>query len=491
MINNNIFDRFEFVVKECENHIAVICNNNAFTYKQFQSDIISFCGIITNRLSEIQFERQPHIAIYMHRGYGSLVALWSLIRLGLVYIPIDINTPQNRVCSIVKSSKADLIITDFKKADIDYLSSETRVLYIHDECNQRFFNEINSYGDFSYIIFTSGSTGIPKGVNIGSEALISFLESFAKTAMPIKEIRFLVHTSLSFDISLLELILPLLIKGTVVLCNENEANNFKSILRLVNQYQITYLQTTPSFLNLLIKRINKDNFASIKILFVGGEFLSNNLVKQVRQVSSCEIYNLYGPTEATIWCTLSKLNKNKEPTMGKAFGSTELIVVDDHDNIINNPNIQGQLYISGKQLFNGYYENEEATNKVLCRIENKTFYKTGDIVCYDEDKDLKFIGRIDNQVKINGNRVEIEEIETYIEKIPKVTSAIVIARKSEHKYYLECYFSAKLIINVDEIKDFLKKNLPDYMMPLAFIQIDKIPLTINGKKDRNKLINDK
>lgn len=490
MINSNIYDRFEYMVKECKNHTAVICDDHTFTYEKLQSDIMNFCGIMINQLNQMQIEKKPHIAVYMNRGYDSLVALWSLIRLGLVYIPIDISTPKNRVCAILKNSRADIILTDLPETDVDQLFIRAKILYVHDNNNQRSFDCINSYGSFSYVIYTSGSTGVPKGVSVGSEALISFLNSFAKTAMSIKQIKFLAHTSLSFDISLLELILPLLMKGTVVLCNENEANNFKSIIRLVTQYQITYLQTTPSFLSLLIKRINKDNFSSIKILFIGGELLSPNLVEQVQNISNCEIFNLYGPTEATIWCALSKINNNKEPTIGKAFGASELIVVDECDNVIENPNIQGQLYISGKQLFDGYYENEKATNRALCRIGDKIFYKTGDIVCYNEDKNLKFIGRVDNQVKINGNRVELEEIETYIEKIPKVMSAVVIACKNEYKYYLKCFISADGTICIDEIKDSLKKNLPDYMMPLSFIQIDKIPLTINGKKDRNKLIND-
>lgn len=482
--SNNVYKQFLHAANNNEENSAVLCNDEVYTYKQFAEDIINYSNFLCQYFKSE--EKQLRIAIYMQRDYNLLLTIWSLIKQNNVYIPIDIKTPLERLNVILKDSKANYIITD--DTNEKHLNGVEIIIINANNYDNKIIYKENIYKHnelFSYLLYTSGSSGSPKGVQVSCRALGYFINDFIKEIVFDPKSIILAHTSISFDISIVELVLMLTVGGTVVLCNDGQAGNFKSIIRLIKTKNITHLQITPSLLKLLLERIQPTDIEMIKALLVGGEQLTLTLLEKIKKVFKCPVYNLYGPTEATVWCSVSKLESIETPDIGNPFGSNCFLVIDENGDRIIEPNEKGELYIGGNQLADCYYGLNEMTLKSFPFIEGIRYYKTGDLVFRNEKGKLLFTGRCDHQIKINGNRVELEEIELCMENIPEISAAIIMVVNDELKDHIHCYFESKKIEDIDNIKEHLQKHLPAYMIPEKFIKVDKIPLLTSGKKDRN------
>jgi len=479
--SNNVYQQFIHTANTNETNIAVISSDEIYTYKQFTADIIK-CSNFLNQYFKGN-EKQFRIAIYMQRNYNMLLIIWSLIRQNNIYIPIDVKSPIERLSVILQDSKADYIITDdtYEKNLDDIKVQIININNIDDKIINADNNCANNKA-FSYIIYTSGSSGSPKGVQVSCSALDNFINDFIKEIPFNSKSIMLAHTSISFDISIVELILILVVGGTVVLCDNKQSGNFKSIIRLIKTHRVTHLQITPSLLKLLLERIQRTDVETIKELLVGGEQMTINLLEKIKNVFMCPIYNLYGPTEATVWCSISKLENVEQPDIGTPFGSNHFVIMDENKNTKKQ---KGELYIRGNQLADCYLGLPELTLKAFPHIDGVRYYKTGDLVYLNEHGKLIFTGRRDHQMKINGNRVEIEEIELCIENIADVKAAVVVVANDEFKDHIYCYFESTTINDINIIKEHLRKYLPDYMIPEKFDKVEKIPLLTSGKKDRN------
>ena len=356
--------------------------------------------------------------------------------------------------------------------------------------------------NLAYVIYTSGSTGKPKGVQITHRSLVNFLYSLKATLGVSAKDTLLSVTTISFDIAALELYLPLLVGGTVVIAPASVAIDSQELASRIEKYNVTIMQATPATWRLLVAGDWKGN-NQIKILS-GGEALEPQLAEQLITKGK-EVWNLYGPTETTIWSSVYQLKRDrikdfKTIPLGKAIANTQLYVLDSQLRLAP-PGVIGELYIGGAGLARGYWHRSDLTAERFIpnpfvgtyhgtSLPYTRLYKTGDRVRYNLNGELEYLGRIDNQVKIRGFRIELGEIETVLSQHPEVDTAVVITRGEEIEKKLVAYIlpkQEKEASKTSQFRSFLQEKLPNYMIPTNYVMLDQLPLTPNGKIDRANL----
>jgi amino acid adenylation domain-containing protein len=471
---------------------AIVAENVEYTYLQFMNDVEK----LTNHLKAIKREYgYANIAVYKRRDYKLLVSLWAIIKAGAIYIPIDVGLNQKRVQYFLENSRANIIITDDKYIEkVESISKECFVLNLSDEHGGDHISAMEVQKpeqmseEFSYIIYTSGTTGHPKGIQITEEALLSFICNFSEILPGDSYSKIIAHTSISFDISMVEIVYSIVKGKTVILCNDDEHANVRSVLRLISEYNVDCLQLTPSLLALMLEMVEYKKLENLKYLLVGGEKFPDYILKRVKQLLKCEIKNLYGPTEATVWCMCQQQNNVDEICIGHTFGDNKIFLLNHDNEMIDAEGIEGEICISGSQLAKCYYRYPALTEEKFVNDLNiypNRFYRTGDQAYYDKSGRMVYLRRKDNQIKLNGKRIEIEDIERMILDYDGVSDNIVFCLDQGRKKILRCYYKPNKEFSKLELKSYLKENIPQYMIPKEFYKIDHIPLNNNGKKDRN------
>ncbi|WP_434339867.1 amino acid adenylation domain-containing protein [Motilimonas cestriensis] len=421
---------------------------------------------------------------------ASLLACWKA---GVQYIPLADNLPQDRVNNILKVSQASLLIID-DAFDTSGLSGANKTLKL--AVAPEFVTSFEpSYHELAYTIFTSGTTGQPKGVSISHRAMSNFLlacrQIFSGSALN----RVLALTTISFDIAVLELFLPLISGGSVVLANTACASHPEQLVALISQQNVSLMQATPSTWKMM--QLHDWQGKSDLIMLSGGEALDSQLGCWLLN-RGAQLWNMYGPTEATVWVSALQLNKrlldvDKVAPIGGLLTGCSMLVVDKH----NRPvplGAKGELVIMGDCLAQGYLNQPELTEEKFAYFQTQSgparFYRTGDLVVATEQGWIKFKGRNDYQVKIRGYRIELGEIEAQMAQIEGVAHVAVVAtplQRGDNR--LDAYWvpSNDKIISDAEIKMQLAQQLPDYMLPTTFTQLAHLPLNTNGKVDKNEL----
>lgn len=352
-------------------------------------------------------------------------------------------------------------------------------------------NNSRTHGtDLMYVMFTSGTTGEPKGVMIEHRSVVNMLESFYVICEFLENEHVLCLTNFCFDISVLEIFLTLCKGLTIVLADTNDYNSPIRILNLIKNNQVTVMQATPSRFKQIVTIPNaSDYMKSVKTLLIGGESLDEFCVNYVNKNMNCNLYNVYGPTETTVWSTYQKV-EDTYVTIGKAIDNTEIYILND-ENKIDQGNKAGEILIAGKGLARGYINNPVLTEEKFVDkffADGKRVYRTGDVGRFDDKGNLIFLGRVDRQVKINGNRIEIDEIEVVIKHHSEVKDAIVIDMKNKMgRRVLVAYYIATKNLKKTQLRKYLSEFLPSYMIPSYLIELDELPLNASGKIDRKKL----
>lgn len=343
----------------------------------------------------------------------------------------------------------------------------------------------------AYMIYTSGSTGRPKGVMISREALSNFIKGIKQSIFIPEEPRIACITSACFDIFLFESIFALEQGMTVVIADDEQRKNPRSICELLKQTDVNLLQITPTRMQQLISCDPSLSFMrNIESVLVGGEAFPMSILHVLQQHTTARIYNAYGPTEATIWTSIADLTTNADVNIGYPISNMDMLILDENNHSLPN-GIIGQLAISGVGLANGYINNSELTEQKFIELpeSNTRAYLTGDMGYQLENKAFQFTGRKDNQIKYHGYRIEPEEIELIINEIEGVCQSVVTLYSEAEgitKRLIAFYSGDK--INTRKIKQHLEKNLPAYMIPSQYIYMDQFPLTVNGKVDRIRII---
>ena len=486
----SVLTLFEEQVKLTPNKIALSFEDKTLTYKELHEKVET---LASNLINDGVKENDNIVLIFSH-SFELMISILAALKCGACYIPIDPEYPNERIEYIIKDSNPSKILTNdiIIKEKFDIFKSE----YIDTDkiSKLKLYKDVKYPNDdknrLAYILYTSGSTGKPKGVKIKHLSLTNYIYWAKKTYVNNKKSNFALYTSISFDLTVTTVFTPLISGNTMYIYSDDNAEML--LFSIIENKDIDVLKLTPAHLQLLTTFKVED--ISINRLIVGGEDLKKSLSEVVcdKFNNNVEIYNEYGPTEATVGCMIYTYNKKDEyisVPIGKPVDNAEIYILDENENIMP-VGYLGEMYIAGKCLADGYLNLDDTTKNVFKYSEKlgKMLYKTGDLAKFIDKDTIIYANRIGNQVKINGYRVELDEIKNIIEKYPNCTECFIMPMESESKSIELCaYLVSSSEIEVHELREHLSRYLPYYMIPKYIINIDYLPLNINGKIDTKQL----
>ncbi|MBK1882111.1 amino acid adenylation domain-containing protein [Luteolibacter pohnpeiensis] len=433
------------------------------------------------------------IALGLGRSPNMLIALLAVLKTGASYLPIDPSFPPLRISHMLEDSGAQWVITERASEDA-FPTDSIQQIRLDDDSEvisafpATFTGHRSNQTDCAYLIYTSGSTGLPKGVRISHAACINLLQSMSRLPGFTKNDRLVAVTTLSFDIAFLELILPLVNGGRIILSDRATASNGLALKQLLIDSKANVMQATPATWRLLVEA-GWTGHADFKIL-CGGESLSPALATEL--LPRCgELWNLYGPTEATIWSTVDQV-RDSDISIGRPIDHTTIYLLDDHDRPVTGGEI-GELCIGGAGLAIDYYQQPKLTAEKFFQLRladgsYEKVYRTGDLARWREDGKIDCLGRIDQQVKLRGFRIELGEIESAMRMIDGITESVAILHESpDGEKNIAAFFTGDHSPVSEKIREELSASLPTYMLPSSFTKLDRMPLTPNGKINRKAM----
>jgi amino acid adenylation domain-containing protein len=436
------------------------------------------------------------VGLCMERSIEMVVGLLGILKAGGAYLPIDPNYPRERIAFMLEDAQVSVLLTQQKLLECLPETQARRVRVDGDFPPDSSFPAVGprlpvpDSQNLAYVLYTSGSTGRPKGVAITHRSAVNFLWAMREQLKPTGQELLLAVTSLSFDIALLELFLPLMVGARVVLAGGEIAHDGARLSALLERCGATLMQATPATWRMLLEG-GWLGTPGLKAL-CGGEALSTELACGLLK-RGVVLWNLYGPTETTVWSAIHRVTGVVGPIpIGHPIANTEIYLLDAHLQPVP-IGVPGEIYIGGAGLARGYLNRPELTAE---RFVPNSFsdqlgarlYRTGDLGRYQSDGSIVFLRRLDHQVKLRGFRIELGEIEARLAEHPEVREAAVVAREDlSGEKRLVGYVVAGEEISPGALRDFLRERLPDYMIPSAFIFLDKLPLTPNAKIDRKVL----
>ena len=439
------------------------------------------------------------VGICIERSVEMVVGVLGILKAGGTYVPLDPAFPRDRLAFMAEDAGLGLIVTKESSkefvpdADCDSVIIDTEWGQISRQSTKN-LEPMAAPEDLAYVIYTSGSTGKPKGVEISHRALTNFLWSMKSEPGFTERDVLLAVTTLSFDIAMLELYLPLIVGGRIELASHTVAADGRLLREMLDKCRATILQATPATWRMLIET-GWQGTPGLAAL-CGGEGLPRELANQLLERTAA-LWNMYGPTETTIWSSVQRITPDDaEITVGRPIANTEFYILDKNLQLLP-VGVPGELFIGGDGLARGYRNRTELTAKQFIphpfsQEPGARLYRTGDLARYLEDGRVVHLGRLDNQVKLRGFRIELGEIEAILDQHHAVQKSVVVASVAEggaQDNFLAAYIVAEpgTEPKVGELRRFLQEKLPDYMVPSAFVQMDTLPLTPNGKVDRRAL----
>ena len=471
--------------------IAFHINGISYSYKTLLDIAAEIQEFLPNNLDDI-------IGLYATddiRTYASILALWFA---GKAYVPLNPRQPRERHYEILKSINAKYLIS----SDPTYTVESINIIYTNDILPSAIGEKPISIKEtpdssLAYILFTSGSTGKPKGVQITKGNVAAFIDSVDNIGLNITENdRCLQPFDLTFDFSVSSYVIPL-VKGASIYTIPLKATKFTYIAQLLEDHHLTVLQMVPSMIRNLLPYLDEVDLSSVRYNILCGEALTGKVIKAWHCANEDMVsYNMYGPTEDTVFCTYYLINKmnianplsnNDIISIGKTFKNNTVILVDDEQGQISTPEKIGELCLCGEQLTPGYWRNPKENEAKFFVLGGQRYYRTGDLCSFDKSGNLMFVSRKDFQVKINGFRVELEEIENQFFKISGGKFSVVIPYTNEQGNTELAIIIEGREYDTSDHKAEIAKVLPAYEVPNRFLFMKSIPLNQNGKIDRKKI----
>jgi amino acid adenylation domain-containing protein/thioester reductase-like protein len=464
---------------------------------------------LANYLQSLGVGPNVLVGISMGRSTDTVVGLLAILKAGGAYVPLDPDFPEKRLAMMVEDAQPALLLTEERLEPSHKWRAEDGNMPVI--CLDRDWPAIEQISserptsavgpdDLAYVIFTSGSTGRPKGVQIPHRAVVNFLRAMAVRPDMDSDDVLLAVTTLSFDIAVLELFLPLTLGAKVVIADRDTVLDGKRLQAALNMSGASIMQATPATWRLMLDAGWPGNMG-LKIL-CGGEALPADLAETLRERSS-ELWNMYGPTETTVWSTVYEVKKSiGPPPIGRPIDNTEIYILDMNMQPVP-IGVVGDLYIGGEGVARGYLGRPDLTAERFVaspfaaensdhggRSNSERLYKTGDLARYRSDGTIIFLGRDDHQVKVRGFRIELGDIESVLSEHQAVRQNVVVADNISSHTRLVAYVLVEAdheTPTAEALRRFLLEQLPAHMVPAAYVIIDEFPLTPNGKIDRNAL----
>ena len=486
--DKTIHQLFQEQVDKTPENIALVFENQQVTYRELNQRANSLANVLRNK----GVKPDNIVGIMVNRSVEMIVGLMAILKAGGAYLPIEPEYPEDRIKFILQDSGMNIILTDNnninKIVGCDSINVDNKIIYDYSTDNPE--NQ-NTSKDLAYIIYTSGSTGRPKGVMIEHSSVVNFVEAVTIFMDFSENVVVLSTTTICFDVFVFEVFTSLLKGAKVILANEKEQRIPILTGDLVFNQRVNKLITTPGKMRLLLtEKRNYTKLMDLDEILLAGELFPSDLLKELKNNFKAKIYNGYGPTETTVCVSIKELSKDNKITVGKPINNIKFYVLDKFMNLMP-IGATGELYIGGESLARGYLNRTELTAKSFIESPfnpNEKLYKTGDVAKWFSNGEIDLLGRTDSQVKINGYRIELEEIKKNILKIPSIIDAVVLnLTVMNNKQALCAYLKTEGQVSSAYVREYLSKILPDYMVPSFITCIDEIPLNNNGKVDREKL----
>ena len=486
-------EKFQSQAERSPDAVAAVYDQHQLSYGELDRR----ANRLANHLRRVGLGPEERVALCSERGLEMIIALLGVLKAGAAYVPLDPGFPQDRLAYMLEDSQARVLVT--QQSLTGMLSQEVARVVCLDADWEQIGRESDqapaievSPRNLAYVIYTSGSTGKPKGVGIEHGALTNFMTALSEKLDLSARDTLLAVTSLSFDISMLEIFLPLVNGACVVVASKEDAGDGGRLMGMLDESGATHMQATPATWRLLMET-GWDGGAGISAL-CGGEALAGELAKGLREASR-QAWNLYGPTETTIWSTACRIGEGEGPvTIGRPIANTQVYVLDERYEPVAVGAV-GELHIGGEGLARGYENRAEATAERFIadafgeRLGGR-LYRTGDLARYGEDGEIEYLGRMDQQVKVRGYRIEMGEIEAVLSQQDAIKQCAVIVREDEpgdRRIVAYVVAAGEQELSSREMREHLVRKLPDYMIPAAYVTMRELPLTANGKLDRKAL----
>ena len=490
----SVIAKFTEQVKKTPEAIAIEYENQKVSYSQLATRVAELSAWLASK----DIGQGLIVALYMDRSPELIATVLAIMHIGSAYVPIDPNHSSERLSLVLEDAQPNLVLCDSDLMDQlkTYYKGELSCTIEAEKTEATLALSCGNSGKLAYIIFTSGSTGRPKGVEILHHGLSTFLEAMISELAVSSKDHFLSITTLAFDISIVEMFLPLIIGARVKIVSHATAINGEALTQLITNSKTSFLQATPTTYRMLISAGWHGN-DHIKLLS-GGEAITPELAKDLIDRSH-SLWNGYGPTETTIYNSVFLVKRqnmmSQSVPLGTPISGSEFIVLNSHHQRVP-IGVTGELFIAGIGLAQGYKNRQDTTLASFINLlkkdnSKKRVYKTGDRVRFLPEIGIEYKGRNDNQVKIRGFRIELEEIESVLNKFPHIEYAGVFIQTDE-------FGEPRLIagikiqseipdVDMAALRQFLKVKLPAYMLPALIFVVDSMPLTSSGKIDRKTL----
>ncbi len=479
-----IHELFEAAVTKYPANTALVCAGNTLTYRELNERSNQLAHYISSACTLAPGDRA---GILMDRSERMIIALLAVLKLGLTYVPVDAEYPEERICFMLEDASVRLLLTD-KEFTPASIAPKHIIRYVQMQQALQTCPVVNlppraDSGSPVYIMYTSGSTGKPKGVMVGHQSVTDYIHTFTEFFKISNNDTVIQQASIAFDTSVEE-IFPVLCAGGKLVVIPAGGRDVDAIMQSCLQYKVSVLSTTPLVVNEINNHESRAKL-SLRVLISGGDALKPAYIDKL--VNQVKFYNTYGPTEATVCASFGHVtDPEKSDIIGFPITNHQLYLLDDTMQEVGF-NRKGELYIGGNGLAIGYLNRNEETKAAF--IQNpfdikKRLYRTGDVAIRQPDGSLKFSGRIDHQVKIRGYRIEPAEVEQSIMKVPGIDNVCVMARDDQAgNKQLVAFYTVTVSTDIEALRKQLNKMMPAYMVPSYLVPIEKMPVTANGKVD--------
>lgn len=497
--DKTIVDLFEAQVNRNSEAPAIAWDDQELSYREFDLRV----NQLAHYLQQQGVGEGQIVAIALDRSPDMMIGLWAILKTGAAFLPIDIEYPAQRVEFILRESAAVLLLSKTSilqnwglKTAVDCVELDKQRALIADQATTAPLT-VRNPKQLAYVLYTSGSTGKPKACTVSHRNLVNhnhwMWQEFGFAAGE----RILQRTTYIFDASVWELSMPLCYGACLQLCTREEAYDAEAIASLIKEHKISSIQFVPSILETLVNHLEVNDslqLPSLKRVFCGGAALSTSLVKRFHKHLDSKLFNLYGPSEATIdvcyKAVTTDLVEQATIPIGKPIANCRLYVLDQNLQL-QACGIPGELYVAGVPVGKGYLNQPDLSAERFVDdpfYEGQMCYKTGDLAKWSENGDLIYLGRMDDQVKIRGLRIELGEIEQVLQTSEALQEAAVLVEVDDRgEPHLLAYYTAVAEVSSKELETFLLAQLPTYMIPRLWMQLERMPLKLNGKIDRQSL----
>ena len=490
--NESFCELFQVQARRTPDAVAVLDAHRQMSYAELHRE----SNQLASYLKRLGVGPEVRVGICMDRSIAMVVGLLAILKAGGAYVPLDPAYPVERLRFMLEDAQAAVLLTEANVWQRLQLSYEGTVICCDEESEEIWGEKDQDLAhwldeeNLAYLIYTSGSTGRPKAVGVCHRSLIALLHWAQEVFSPEETAGVLASTSICFDLSVFEIFLPLSRGGRVIV-----VGNALELDGLECRDQLTLVNTVPSVLLEVLRM--KAIPASVQVVNLAGEVLSPALARQVYERTTVKrLLNLYGPTEDTTYSSYACVKRGEEEqvSIGKPIANTQMYVL--NGNLDLAPiGVAGELYIGGAGLARGYVNRPDLTAEKFVpnrysKVAGERLYRTGDLVKWSADGNLEFVGRVDHQVKLRGHRIELGEIEASLAECPGIAEAVVVAKEiAAGDKCLVAYFTSagNADVNSEGLRAHLAAKLPPYMVPAAYVRMQNLPLTANGKLNRKAL----